>query len=176
MKKTISLIIMGLVLAIPAALSAQTYYDYTVETPTIEWVETAINDGDITFDISAHKTAFLAGIQDLYDYRDAENWSACVTTAGSLEAATTYINGDVKGQVAELCDATEEIYGYDEDDFTSVEITPADEEDIRDNLVSVDFEITICITIQWLHLEVCDYKRGEHQEEACKHKLRFTID
>ena len=171
MKKLIPLIAIAVAMA-----QAVTYYDYTTETPTIEWVETAINDGDITFNPEGAKDAFLALVEDLYDYRDAENWSACVTTAGSLEAATTYINGDVKGQVAELCDATEEIYGYDEDDFTSVEITPADEEDIRDNLVSVDFEITICITIQWLHLEVCDYKRGEHQEEACKHKLRFTID
>ena len=175
MKKLIPLIAIVLAMALPLTITAQTYYDYTVETPTIEWVETAINAGDITFGMPAHKTAFLAGIQQLYDYRDAENWSACVTTAGLLEAATTYINGDVKGQVAELCDATEEIYGYDEESFLEVEISPTDEDAMKDNLCDAYFQI-LWIEFWIEHIQACDPWRGQHQEEACHHRWHFTFE
>jgi len=116
MKKLIPLIAVALAMVLPAVMSAQTpdYYGYDNSTKTvlIEWVEDAINDGNITFNPTGAEDAFLALVEDLYDYRDAENWSACVTTAGYLETAAQYIQGSaIRSYVESCCDVTGWFYG-----------------------------------------------------------------
>jgi len=139
MKKLIPLIAIVLAMAVPAVMSAQTpdYYGYENpdKTVLIEWIEDAINDGDITFNPERAKDAFLALVEDLYDYRDAENWSACVTTAGSLEAASANIVGTSRRDfVAYLCNLVGFSYAHPE---ATLVLTPEQVADIQDGLVDV---------------------------------------
>lgn len=112
----------------------------------------------------------------LYAKRDNRDWSGCVTAAGYLKTATTYINGDAKGQVAKLCDATEEIYGYDEESFLEVEISPTDEDAIKDNLCDHGGFQILWIEFWKEHIQACEPWRGQHQEEACHHRWHLTFE
>jgi len=112
----------------------------------------------------------------LYAKRDNRDWSGCVTTAGYLKTATTYINEDAKGQIAELCDATEEIYGYDEESFLEVEISPTDEDAIKDNLCDHEYFQILWIEVWREHIPAYKPWRGQHQEEACRHRLIIRVE
>lgn len=132
MKKIIPLLAVALAMAVPLTISAQTPDYYGFENPDkttlIEWVEDAINAGNIDFDTQAHEDAFLDIIQDVYDYRDAENWSAIVTLAGQMKTATSCIEGTSHSDMVDwIC----EIVGWAYADETVLLLTPGQVTEIQ---------------------------------------------
>jgi len=138
MKKLIPLIAIVLAMALPVVASADavSYYDYTTSTRMLEMVEDAIQGGRITFDTEVHKTAFLAGIQQLYNYRDAENWSACVTIADNLASTALQVIPDdgASSNVSAICSTVGDIYGTENDAMDNCSMSKEDEQTLDDNL------------------------------------------
>jgi len=139
MKRIIPLIAVALAMVLPAVMSAQTpdYYGYENPDKTVlmEWVEDAINNNNIPFTSTGEKDAFLALIDTLYAKRDNRDWSGCVTTAGSLEAASANIVGTSRRDfVAYLCNLVGFSYAHPE---ATLVLTPEQVADIQDGLVDV---------------------------------------
>ena len=159
--KRIFLSVIALAIAVPAImLATEKTYDYTQVTPLLTQVETHIEDGDITFDTDAHKQTFLNGIQAVYDYRDAENWSFCVTICDSLASkALDWIENDtIAENTNEVCAAVGDI--YEEDNpviFDVCSISSEDEEDIDDGLEGL---LSIRIELFGRHAPGCIHSIG----------------
>lgn len=173
MKRIITIVAIAIAVAIPAAAQTILDYDYTTSTRLLEMVEDAIDAGNIIFDTYAHKTQFLQAIQSLYTYRNAENWSNCVIIADNLVAASQYIvDEDVSYNVGRICAAVGGIYGEGSDEFNCCSIDSEDESGISDGLIPL-CGLKIWIEFSKKHLQPCDEKKKEHQEEACEKKLEI---
>ncbi len=113
MKRIITL---GVVLALvaPALLLAQTvdYYgfDNSTKTELVSWIETAIDNGSVSFDTQAHKDAYLGLINDLYAARNAADWDECIAVANSLAVASGNIVGNNSALAASICECVAAIY------------------------------------------------------------------
>ncbi|MCK4232072.1 hypothetical protein KAX06_08580 [candidate division WOR-3 bacterium] len=113
MKKLIPLIAIALAMALPATMIAtEVEWDFTVETPPLEIIEQNIIDGHITFTTDVDRTNFLNGIQEVYNARDAENYSLCATLANDLTttAVQTITDTIVGNNVSVVCGAVADEY------------------------------------------------------------------
>jgi len=110
------IITLGVVLALvaPALLLAQTvdYYgfDNSTKTELVSWIETAIDNGSVSFDTQAHKDAYLGLINDLYAARNAADWDECIAVANSLAVASGNIVGNNSALAASICNAIKNAY------------------------------------------------------------------
>lgn len=118
-----------------------TAHKNTTKVVLIDWVNDAINAGNVTFNTYQQKLDFQNLIQQVHQSINASNWANVVTQAAQLNGLTTNIQGaTTRALVGSLCECLETI--YTDDEFMLLD--NADAQTFQDALATGNPDAIVC--------------------------------